>query len=441
MESFCNSLDPRYLDKLSKESKEEIKEIVNLIDPEIIPKDRRHVSYILSVYFSPKSIKSFVDTKKGLTTEKLCSFLSSTKFKPSEIELLFYSVYNAIINAGLSPSLENLKEKYLVKLFTIIDDVYFDSIIQRKMKEGKLKLELKVSTRFSRLAGRCSKEIKTDGKERSCFFMITMAKDLFSDPFLKKGLKSQVSNGIEYYNPLSTFISTLQHEMIHLVIMDFCPTLDAPGGHSDTFKLISKRLFGHTEHKHLLGVDVELFGVTKEELAKRMRRGEAYIKILLADDKKVSAKGGEVTIAKIEKLNPKKVKVKIGKLLWSIPYTYVLKEEVTKEEIASIPKDKDYLSNLISKLGKEKSSDSEFNSESGKNGWLTNEQVTKINEQAKEASRRRTFVKGERVTYQDGSHKEDLFTGIIERVNKTTVTVREPGSSKKYYIPYDKILK
>jgi hypothetical protein len=203
--------------------------------------------------------------------------------------------------------------------------VYFDSIIKRKIKEGNLKVELEITNKFSRFAGKCVKK-RSPSSNKSCSFTIQMASGLFTDPFLKQNLKSQIVNGVKYYNPLSTFISTLQHEMIHLIIFDFCPNLDVRGGHSDTFKLISRRLFGHTEFRHLLGIDVEKFGVTKEEIT-----GKSHIRIFIDENGKPSAKaekerGGKEIKVKVVKFNPKKVRINLDGKIWNIPYSYVIRE-------------------------------------------------------------------------------------------------------------------
>jgi hypothetical protein len=254
MEKFCTSGDPSLLNKLSTKELKEIKMVLNTLSVTQIPKNKLRFWYILNSYVNPeKSIKS--DMK--VTRENLCSTLSSDILPENTLNNMFYSVYVGIAKEGLKIDLSNVNDAFLTKIYEKIDRVYFNEELSRLLKEKKSFVKFTVTDKFqSGVAGHC----RTDGS--SCSWVVAINVKTHTDPFIK--YSSQKNSGVECYSPLECLMRTFQHELIHLIIENFCP-VPRHAMHGKLFQAIALYRFGQTDFRHVLGKE-EGIGVEKEDI-------------------------------------------------------------------------------------------------------------------------------------------------------------------------------
>lgn len=288
MEEFCQTLDIRHISRLSDKRRKIIQDILKneKIDVKKIPRDKQHIYYILLVYFNPDKLSPL--ELKGMKIQNFCSFYRGINLSDTRIKKLFYTMYNQIVIAGLNPDMSNMSNKYLKIILDIVNTVYFNNILYKYFKENNITVRTSINRRFTGLAGRCTK--------RGCVYDLEIATTLYINPF-KKGIRMQVVNGLNCYNPLKCMLQVFVHELVHLIIFVFCADQDVPGGHGKVFKEITQSLFGHTDFRHGFGKDPEKVGLTRDEL-----RGRKYIAFINSRTKKK-------VIAKIVKVNIKTVTV------------------------------------------------------------------------------------------------------------------------------------
>ena len=321
MEEYCKTLDIIYIDRERQVIKDEIKRV---LDKEVslskIPSDKKHLYYILHSYFYPVKIESH---GSKLTIANLCDYFAVYKLTDLQIKNLFFTVYNKINLKGLKPDLSNNSIKYLEELFKIVDEVYFDNLINKWLKAKSSTVNFILKDEYSNIAGTCSKT--------GCAYVINIATNLFSKYF--ETMKVQKVNGIQCRNSLACMIIVFLHELTHLIIYVFCPNY-CPPDHPKKFKDITKSLFGHTEFTHSFGRDSSLVGLTKDELQKRK-----YISF--------TEKDNSIVIAKINKIKIKRVSITVIKgndklkkgEIYSIPFSIINKEEpeVSEKDESKVP--------------------------------------------------------------------------------------------------------
>ena len=321
MEEYCKTLDIIYIDRERQVIKDEIKRV---LDKEVslskIPSDKKHLYYILHSYFYPVKIESH---GSKLTIANLCDYFAVYKLTDLQIKNLFFTVYNKINLKGLKPDLSNNSIKYLEELFKIVDEVYFDNLINKWLKAKSSTVNFILKDEYSNIAGTCSKT--------GCAYVINIATNLFSKYF--ETMKVQKVNGIQCRNSLACMIIVFLHELTHLIIYVFCPNY-CPPDHPKKFKDITKSLFGHTEFTHSFGRDSSLVGLTKDELQKRK-----YISF--------TEKDNSIVIAKINKIKIKRVSITVIKgndklkkgEMYSIPFSIINKEEpeVSEKDESKVP--------------------------------------------------------------------------------------------------------
>ena len=288
---FCQSLNTNYLDKLSKDDKKQIKnlleslkEYTHLIDPLKI-----HLYYMLYSYFNPTTTLSINPRIiKKLNISNFCNTFIKHSFK-THCPHLKYTAYVKALQKGITTNLDTFTKQDVHILFDIIDEVYFNNMLVKLKKD---KLTFQTSKAYKNVAGYCQ---KTE-KGRICSYIITLAPIIVRNPFIKQKYTYQKSSGVLCFSPLDCIIDIMCHEMIHYIILTLCPEYNAPGGHTKQFKEIVSNLFCHTDFRHQIGSDPTQ-GVEKEDL-----KGVKYILVPLK---------GENIKAEILKLNPKTVKAKL----------------------------------------------------------------------------------------------------------------------------------
>jgi hypothetical protein len=251
MELFCKFLDINYIDKEIQSVKNHIKNILSEVNLSDIPKNKKHIYYIMYSYFYPSKIESH----SNLTISNFCNYFSKYQLTDRQIINLFFSLYNEILLQGLKPDLSNISVEYLEKLFKIADKIYFTNLLRKFLKDEHNNLTFVLSETNKKIAGTCSK--------KDCSYVISINLDLHVDYF--KTIEVQTANGIQCRNPLLCLLSTFLHELVHLIIYSFCYNMHTTE-HPQIFKDIAKSLFGQTNYEHSLGIDTSIMGVTKHDL-------------------------------------------------------------------------------------------------------------------------------------------------------------------------------
>jgi hypothetical protein len=142
-----------------------------------------------------------------------------------------------------------LSQNMVSTLFKAYDEHFFNHALARLLVDLKLKLDFKVSTKLTSVAGTCS--IDT----RQCHYTITMS-SMF-DKLFKNGEKSLTNGGLRCTDRISCLQLTFEHELVHFLQGVLCPAFNQP--HGKTFKAIVLAMFGHTQTKHgLLSGDAEI---------------------------------------------------------------------------------------------------------------------------------------------------------------------------------------
>ena len=403
MEEYCKTLDIIYIDRERQVIKDEIKRV---LDKEVslskIPSDKKHLYYILHSYFYPVKIESH---GSKLTIANLCDYFAVYKLTDLQIKNLFFTVYNKINLKGLKPDLSNNSIKYLEELFKIVDEVYFDNLINKWLKAKSSTVNFILKDEYSNIAGTCSKT--------GCAYVINIATNLFSKYF--ETMKVQKVNGIQCRNSLACMIIVFLHELTHLIIYVFCPNY-CPPDHPKKFKDITKSLFGHTEFTHSFGRDSSLVGLTKDELQKRK-----YISF--------TEKDNSIVIAKINKIKIKRVSITVIKgndklkkgEMYSIPFSIINKEEPEvseKDESKVLPLATD--SSLIG-LTKDELQKRKYISVTGKDNSIVIAKINKININSVNI----TVIKG-----YDKIKKGEMYSIPFSIINKEEPEVSEKDESK-----------
>ena len=198
---------------------------------------------------------------------------------------------NKIIASIKNFETRDITTNFLEELFEAIDKYYFGGELEERLKERESILEFKVS-QGTRVAGVC----KMDNKR--CNYTISISKKLF-DGLFKNGEKSLLNNGLKCYSKNKCVLTTMEHEIGHLIMFLYDLYDDH---HGRVFQCVVKDLFGHTDFRHEL---------TLGDPDERLKREDVRVGM------KVKTNRGVGTVTK---LNPKTAKVDIDGKLWNMPY-------------------------------------------------------------------------------------------------------------------------
>lgn len=141
----------------------------------------------------------------------------------------------------------------LIKLY---DELFFNNKLEKLLgNSGNLTVEFSKATST---AGTCSKS--------GCNITIQVAPKLLEGLFLNPAVKQYMSNGIACTNRLECLQLTIEHELVH-ALMQLTPEVGKhkradPNGkvysaHGELFMGLVRAYFGHTGHKHSLGLEKE----------------------------------------------------------------------------------------------------------------------------------------------------------------------------------------
>ena len=85
MEQYCKTLDITYIDRETKRNKKIIKEVLKGVKLSDIPKDKKHIYYIMYTYFYPSKIESHsnsyfhssgIESHSNITVSNFCNYFS-----------------------------------------------------------------------------------------------------------------------------------------------------------------------------------------------------------------------------------------------------------------------------------------------------------------------------------------------------------------------------
>lgn len=185
----------------------------------------------------------------------------------------------------------SISETTISSTFDLIDDLYFDRLLQYRLKASGKHLSFRVSYQMETCAG--SLTTLHDGN-----FVLAISHKL-----------------TEASNPLDAFVSTLQHELVHLIVnleiirLGINPEdgnfdKELFRSHGRLFKDIALRFFGLTECRH------SYFREVSTEAKPTFNVGDrVYFEL------RKTRTFGEIT-----KLNPKRAKVRITGATYNVPY-------------------------------------------------------------------------------------------------------------------------
>tara|TARA_B100001248_G_scaffold120769_1_gene90317 strand:+ start:1740 stop:2708 length:969 start_codon:yes stop_codon:yes gene_type:complete len=183
-----------------------------------------------------------------------CYNLSKNKLSQDEIDKNNKIIYSYLLKELKIPNFKNISSNLVKKTFKIIDKVYFNNNISKRITETNSSLTFSVSNKLTTTAGRCDYRYWLDENKNFLYgnYDIKISKPIIENIFSKKE-KSLKINGLSCFDRLECYINLFQHEIIHLLINLFCYEEGVnQGGHTNVFKSIVYNLFGHTDYKHLL---------------------------------------------------------------------------------------------------------------------------------------------------------------------------------------------
>ena len=267
MEQYCKTLDITYIDRETKRNKKIIKEVLKGVKLSDIPKDKKHIYYIMYTYFYPSKIESHsnsyfhssgIESHSNITVSNFCNYFSMYILTEEQIKHLFFTIYNKIVLLGLKPDLSNISVEYLEKLFLVADEIYFSKLLNKFLKDNNSVLIFELKKLYGEFAG------LTSGIEP--LYTIAIDSELHIKYF--KYISIQKANGVICRNPLLCLLSTFLHELVHLILRAFCMYEQMYNNHPALFRIISRSLFGHTSYEHSLGPR-SIVGISKYELMNR----------------------------------------------------------------------------------------------------------------------------------------------------------------------------
>lgn len=321
--TFCKTLNTKILTKLSKKDQEESLDILDGLQVYLdkIPKDKIHIYYMLLAYLKPVTVIDYIPKFPKPKVNFICDYLAKYPLPQQAIRLLFSTVYNNMVLAGLKPDISNLSNDYIKQMFVVVDRVYFNNGIQGYMNDaGNLGITFEINNKLTKTSGVCTK--------RGCIYYIKLGKKVYTSPFKK--FSKQTVNGLFCYNPLMCILNVFLHEVTHLITFMYCSDAAIGDGHGKIFQNIVLNYFGQTEYKHKLGIETPNVMVTKD---------------MVDINQKVwwrLPQTGKIYSGHISQRNPKTVSV--GS--WKIPYYMLILEKPDEEDIEEIVNINDIKNNI-----------------------------------------------------------------------------------------------
>lgn len=205
----------------------------------------------------------------------------------------------------IADDLSGLTEQKLNKLYQLYNQEYF---LQGLTCSADQHLRFELSNRMTSTAGVCEYE----RRKKVDYYLIKMAFQLIRTLFSDHQTIYRV-NGLDCRTHLEVFLNIFEHELVHLW---FQLRRDHHEQHGKQFQLMVKKLFGHTDFRHNLKTDINVFGVDQREI-----KHFQFVSFQIQDN--------QVKSGRVMKFNLKTVGVRIfgEKGEWRIPYSQIKKVE------------------------------------------------------------------------------------------------------------------
>ncbi len=282
----------------------------------------------------------------------------------------------------------------LYKIYKIYDDVYFDGLLNKYIRDKGYLFKLEVCGKTTEIsAGVCSRS----HQGYLTLYKLTMSDYIFNDVIFKSDDDRRKSNGIVCNDRLDCFLLTFEHELVHLIIYIFFKYIRTgrSSDHDELFARIVKNLFGQTDIYH------DLF----RKIAKYTYVDPLHIKVgdtvVFSSLKRGYAKGKVMVKLK----NRNILKVKVYKTTMNISSVHV--DGLRKKQINGSKVDIDWYKQLKLKD-------------------VTNYKYSILSH----------FTKGECVLFK--FYKKDIIGKIMKIPNVYNISI-QGNDGYKYIIPYTKI--
>jgi hypothetical protein len=221
------------------------------------------------------------------------SYPVTSSYTPGYIDYLRQSIHDAITEnyLGGNPNF-NVIPDILEQMYTIYDQMFFDSQLSGITTKNNVNLTLQFSDKLTKTGGSCDK--------KRCVYIIKISQPIILDTF-KHGESFHISNGLKCYDRLECLMNVFEHELMHFVVgithghVSKDPIYKAHGLY---FQQLVRSYFGHTKFHHELihtGRNTEITG-KKEDFSEH-------------DYVTYRSKKGFLVTGQILKLNPKRAVV------------------------------------------------------------------------------------------------------------------------------------
>ena len=207
--------------------------------------------------------------------EEVCNYFINNKFSNKEIAKKKKKIYQ-ILNKTLSKSLE-LSNENIRDMFILYDHVFLFDQFYNYLTENQIKVNFKInnSDEVKDILG----QTNIDNDSHTITIYTDNLRKLILNKYIKIG-------GIKCYDKLQCLMNVFEHELIHLLVHVFCLKRDllershndkcTDSGHSNTFNIILKNIFGHTQIYYL---DLKKINKTQEQVDKKVNKIKNQIKI------------------------------------------------------------------------------------------------------------------------------------------------------------------
>ena len=152
-----------------------------------------------------------------------CYDLLKNRLSKKDKEYKKKQVYNYLLREVGNPNFDKLTSNIVKKTFKVIDKVYFNNNISKRINDTGSKLTFKVSGKLTSTAGRCDYKYYLNEYNEFEYgnFEIKISKPIIQRIFTNEENSLKI-NGLHCYNRLECYINLYEHEIIHLLIALFC---------------------------------------------------------------------------------------------------------------------------------------------------------------------------------------------------------------------------
>lgn len=185
-------------------------------------------------------------------------FIESTRLSADEINKRSRAIHESLLAESrylVTPNFTQFHPDDLRWLFDEYDRRYLDGRCRKLL--GEVDLRFRISSRMTKSGGTCTRYVWR-GTTRVQYFEIAVSSTLLFETFQEDHRPIKVT-GIVCQDRLEALQRIFEHELTHLVEMLVWDDSSCTG---ERFQSVSRRFFGHTDHRHELITPGEM-AVTK----------------------------------------------------------------------------------------------------------------------------------------------------------------------------------